>query len=129
MDKTESVYNTPSNNSVQGTAILGGSHVGKTMNLNGNITCDEDFTIQGKVTGDLKVGKTLVIGEQGEVDANMDAHTVIIIGNAKGNIKASHKVEIRSRGKFSGNIKSEVLVVEEGGILMADVNKETEAKS
>lgn len=111
-------------NSFHGTAVLGGTYIGKTMKVKGNLTCDEDITIQGNVSGKIKVGQTLLIGEYGDVTADINARVVIIVGNTRGNITASQKVEIRSRGRFDGNIKSKILVVEEGALLIGDVNKE-----
>lgn len=104
--------------------LTAGTHIGKSMKIKGNFSSDEDVTIQGIVSGKLKVGQTLIIGEHGKVDADIKANTVIILGGVKGNITASQKVEIRTRGRFEGNLKSDVLVVEEGALLIGDVNKE-----
>ena len=106
--------------------VESGSFIGETMKIKGDFNSDEDVVIEGNVTGNINVSKTLTIGKKGDVTADIDAKRVRIIGFAKGSVSASDKVEILSQGRYYGNIKSEVLVVEEGAILIGDVNKEKE---
>jgi cytoskeletal protein CcmA (bactofilin family) len=101
-----------------------GSFIGKTMDIKADITSDEDVTIEGRVNGNIKVSKTLTIGRNGNVTADIDAAVVRIIGVAKGNITASDKVEILSRGRYTGNIKSMKLVVADGAVLNGFVNEQ-----
>ena len=103
--------------------VESGSFIGETMKIKGNFHSDEDVIIEGKVEGNIHVSKTLTIGKNGVVTADIDADTVRIIGLAKGNLAASQKVEILPQGRYCGNIKSEILVVREGAILIGDVNK------
>ncbi len=100
------------------------SYIGKTMKVEGELSSDENLTIEGKVKGTVKVTKTLTIGRYGEVFADIDAAVVRIIGKATGNIRASEKVIIQSEGSCSGNIWSEKLVVAEGAILSGFINEE-----
>ncbi len=101
------------------------SFIGKTMDIKADIVSDEDVTIEGKVTGNIDVSKTLTIGENGVVKADIKAAIVRIIGQAKGTIIASEKVEILSRGRYSGNIDSQKLVVSEGAMLNGNINKKS----
>lgn len=101
-----------------------GSFIGQTMNIKADITSDEDVTIEGRVNGNIRVSKTLTIGGHGNVTADMKAAVVRIIGVAKGNIIASEKVEILSRGRYTGNIQSQKLVVAEGAVLNGHINQE-----
>lgn len=101
-----------------------GSFIGQTMNIKADISSDEDVTIEGRVEGNISVSKTLTIGNHGNVTADMKAAVVRIIGVAKGNIIASEKVEILSRGRYTGNIQSQKLVVAEGAVLNGEINQE-----
>jgi cytoskeletal protein CcmA (bactofilin family) len=101
-----------------------GSFIGKTMNIKADIVSDEDVTIEGRVNGNIEVTKTLTIGKNGNVTADMKASVVRIIGAAKGNIIASDKVEILSEGRYTGNIDSKKLVVAEGAVLNGNINKD-----
>ncbi|NIM13736.1 MAG: polymer-forming cytoskeletal protein [Candidatus Aminicenantes bacterium] len=99
------------------------SYIGESMKIKADITSDENVTIEGKVTGNIDISKTLTIGKKGSVKADIKAAIVRIIGEAKGNIVASEKVEILAQGRYTGNIQSQKLVVEEGAILNGNINQ------
>jgi cytoskeletal protein CcmA (bactofilin family) len=98
------------------------------MVIEADITSDEDIIIEGKVKGNISVSKTLTIGKSGKVKADIKAAVVRIIGEAKGNIIASEKVELLSLGRYTGNIQSQKLVVEEGAILNGNINQGKKTK-
>jgi len=100
------------------------SYLGKTLKIKGEISSDEYLTVEGQVTGNINITKTLVIGKNGYVDGEITAEVVKIDGKAKGSITASEKLEISSRGHFQGNIKSEKLVIEEGAVFQGNANQE-----
>jgi cytoskeletal protein CcmA (bactofilin family) len=104
------------------------SFIGETMVIKADITSEEDIIIEGKVKGNISVSKTLTIGKSGKVKADIKAAVVRIIGEAKGNIIASDKVEILSLGRYTGNIQSQKLVVAEGAILNGNINQEKKTK-
>ncbi len=108
--------------------IESGSLIGENVRIKGTIKAEEDVIIDGKVEGDIKVSKTLTIGAKGEVQGEVNAGTVRVLGFIKGNAVAGNRLEILSQGRFYGNLKSRILVVEEGAILIGDVNKETVGK-
>lgn len=98
------------------------SYLGKTIKIDGEITCDEFLTVEGDVKGNIKVSKTLTIGENGHVNGEIEAKDVRIIGKAEGNITATGKLEISSQGNFKGNLKSDKLVIEEGAVFKGKAN-------
>jgi len=102
------------------------SFFGKSMRIEGEITSDEDVTIEGKVQGQLDVSKTLIIGKEGYVDGKISASVVRISGAAEGNLVASQKLEITSEGKFTGNIFADTIRVAEGAQLKGSINIEDE---
>ncbi len=104
------------------------SFIGETMVIEADITSDEDIIIEGNVKGNISVSKTLTIGKNGKVKADITAAVVRILGEAKGNIIASDKVELLSLGRYTGNIQSQKLVVEDGAILNGNINQEKKTK-
>jgi cytoskeletal protein CcmA (bactofilin family) len=98
------------------------SYLGKTIKINGEISCDEFLTVEGDVKGNIRVSKTLTIGKNGRVKGEIEAKDVKIIGKAEGNINASGKLEISSNGIFKGSIKSDKLIIEEGAIFKGKAN-------
>jgi cytoskeletal protein CcmA (bactofilin family) len=80
-------------------------HIGKSVCVKGEITGDEDLTIEGKVEGkiDLK-NHNLVIGSSAQIRAEISAKNIQIIGSVVGNVIASERVEIREMGSLEGDI-------------------------
>ena len=60
-------------------------------------------------------GGTLIVGESAVIESDVRVSHMVISGEVRGNIEAD-RVEIRAPGKVIGNIRSPVLVIEEGVI-------------
>jgi len=87
--------------------------------------------IDGKFEGQVDTLGTLIIGERGEIVADIEAGIVICKGQVKGNVTAIKKVEMHPSSKITGNVKSPSLSIEigakvEGSIDMS--NKVTTSK-
>ncbi|MEN6620146.1 MAG: polymer-forming cytoskeletal protein [Smithella sp.] len=100
----------------------GAEFVGKLI-FNGAVRIDGDF--QGEVHGQ----GALIIGEDGQVKANIDVDRVYIGGNVQGNINVKERMTIHSTGKFHGDVRTPVFIMEEGACFdgrshMAEVIKE-----
>lgn len=85
----------------------GAEFIGKLI-FNGAVRIDGDF--QGEVYGE----GSLVIGEGALVKANIAVNSVYIGGDVQGNIDVKEKININSTGKFSGDVRTPVFVMEEG---------------
>jgi len=68
-------------------------------------------TFKGEIVGQ----GTVVVGEQGEVEASIQAIDITIRGKVKGAIRAGEKLEIQEHGVLLGDIYTPVLIVEPGG--------------
>ncbi|MFQ5458922.1 MAG: polymer-forming cytoskeletal protein [Myxococcota bacterium] len=80
-------------------------HIGKSVCVKGEITGDEDLTIEGKVEGKIELkNHDLVIGSSAQIRAEVTAKNVEIIGSVIGNVIATERVEIREVGSLEGDI-------------------------
>ena len=104
------------------------SYIGKTIKIDGEISCDEFLTVEGDIKGNIKVSKTLTIGENGHVKGEIEAKDVKIIGKAEGNINASGRLEISAKGHFKGSITSDKLMIEEGAVFKGKANMDRPKK-
>jgi cytoskeletal protein CcmA (bactofilin family) len=102
------------------------SFFGKTMRIQGEISSEEDLTIEGKVTGQLEIGKTLTVGKEGFVSGDITASVVHISGVAEGRVNASGKLDISAHGTYNGHIKADTIVVAEGAKLRGTINIDEE---
>ena len=65
---------------------------------------------QGEILGEGK----LVIAERGEVEAEVDCKSIVVLGKIKGSVHASERVEIKKRGVVLGEVYTPVFIVEPG---------------
>ncbi|MGV8057861.1 MAG: polymer-forming cytoskeletal protein [Smithellaceae bacterium] len=85
----------------------GAEFIGKLI-FNGAVRIDGDF--QGEVYGQ----GSLVIGEGAQVKANIAVNSLYIGGDVQGNIDVKEKINIHSTGKFYGDVRTPIFIMEEG---------------
>ena len=74
--------------------------------------------IDGHLTGKVASEKgTLIIGSDGQVDANVSVATAIINGEVNGDIIATEHLELKRTAKVVGNIQTPRLIMADGAIL------------
>src|SRR5512136_2199283 len=99
----------------------------KDTEINGDIKFKENFRIDGVFKGKILSGNGLIVGESGEVEAEIEVNSISINGRVKGSIKAKEKIEIFSRGRVSGTIVAPKLIVEEGAFFQGSCQMEMKA--
>jgi cytoskeletal protein CcmA (bactofilin family) len=82
----------------------------------GKLTFEGTVRIDGKFKGEIHSDANLVIGESGEVEADITVGSVSISGEVKGNVTARTKVEIHPPAIVHGNISTPSLLIEEGSV-------------
>lgn len=93
---------------------------GKVETILGNGTVIGDlFTkgslrIEGKIKGNIKAEGDLYVGENGVLNAQVEARNVIVAGTVNGNIVANGKIELLKSGKLNGDIQTMTIKIEEG---------------
>lgn len=85
----------------------GAEFVGKLV-FEGTVRIDGDF--QGEIHGE----GSLLVGERAQVKGNIAVNSLYISGNVQGNIEVKERISIHSTGKFFGDVKTPVFIMEEG---------------
>lgn len=65
--------------------------------------------------GEIHCEGSVVVAEQGEVEAEIHTRNISIAGKVKGAIHATERIEIREHGVVLGDIYTPCLVVDPGG--------------
>jgi cytoskeletal protein CcmA (bactofilin family) len=92
------------------------------IRIKGEVTGSEDLYIDGHVEGKLNLSNgTLTIGPNGTVNADVDAREVFVSGRVDGNITGRDKIQLRSTGYVSGEVRTERLAIDEGATLRGKV--------
>jgi len=82
--------------------------------LEGRLTFVGTLVLNGKFRGEIFSSDTLLVGETGQVDAEVQVGVAIVSGQVTGNIIARERVELRSSARIFGDIVTPVLVLDEG---------------
>ena len=107
-------------------------NIGRSVFIKGELTGDEDLTIEGRVEGKIELkDHNLVIGPNGKINAEINAKNVTIIGSVVGNINASDILEIKTSGSVMGDIKAPRISIADGAHFKGsvDMQRSTEKKA
>lgn len=97
--------------------------------FNGELRFKGSFRIEGVFKGSIISDSLLVIGEKGNVEAEIDVGQLVVNGEVHGTLQAKDKIEIHSKGRVYGKIITPHLVIDEGAFLDATCQtQETYAK-
>jgi len=101
---------------------------GKRAKIEGKFDISHSIEIACEVVGELKVDGQMIIQKEGVVSADVTTDSAKIIGRFEGNLVGNDKVEITDTGVVDGNIKTDLLIINEGGIFSGKVTRITRDK-
>jgi cytoskeletal protein CcmA (bactofilin family) len=101
--------------------------IDKDTEIIGDIKFSESFRIDGKFKGKILSGQSLIVGESGEVEADVDVGSISINGKVKGALNAAEKIEIFSLGRVTGKIVTPKLMIEEGAFFQGSCQMKLKA--
>ena len=103
-------------------------NIGQSIHIKGELTGNEDLTIEGKVEGKVFLkDHNLTVGANGKIVAEIQAKTVMVLGEVTGNITADDKVEVAATGTMRGDIQAPRVVLADGAKFKGaiDMDKKT----
>ena len=85
------------------------------------VTGEANFKAMMRVDGHLSgrvssTSGTLIVGNNGKVDANIEVAVAVIHGAINGDIIATQRLELGRTAKVNGNIQTPSLIIEQGAI-------------
>ena len=98
------------------------AYLGADALFKGTLRFEGTVRIDGKFEGVVSTKDTLVIGETGDMQADIEVGTLICKGNLSGTIVASKKIEMHSASKITGNIQTPAVSIELGAVLDGHLN-------
>ena len=102
--------------------------IGRGIEVKGDIAFADRLQVDGKTNGKLTSDSgTLIIGESGQVEAQIDVGVCVVHGSVHGNLIARSKLEIRRTGRVHGDVITPVLLVEEGAVFNGAIRMSQEA--
>ena len=98
------------------------AYLGADALFKGTLSFEGTVRIDGKFEGRVNTSDTPVVGETGDLEADIEAGTVICRGKMRGTIVASKKVELHPSSKIVGDVQTPALSIELGAILDGNCN-------
>jgi cytoskeletal protein CcmA (bactofilin family) len=94
----------------------------------GELRFRDTFRVDGHVKGKIVSDNTLIVGESGRVEADIDCGMVSIRGTVSGRVCGRQRVELLAGSKVQGTLVSPRLVIEEGAFFQGDCDMGAAAK-
>lgn len=91
------------------------THIGPSVDFDGDLTCDEDVTFEGRLTGNIHVREaTLIVGQPAHVEASIRAARVVVHGTVQGSISAGERIELAPTAVVTGDLSATQVVITDG---------------
>ncbi len=88
----------------------------------GKLSFRDTVRIDGRFSGEITSENTLIVGESGEIEAEIRSKTIVVSGTVNGNLIAEAKVVLHKSAKINGDIQTPSIVVEEGAMITGKIN-------
>ncbi len=72
--------------------------------------------VDGQLEGEIVGDELLIIGEPGQVRADIEVGTLVVSGRVQGTITARERVELLRPSRVAGTIRTPCLIVAEGAL-------------
>jgi cytoskeletal protein CcmA (bactofilin family) len=86
----------------------------------GELRFRDTFRVDGKVKGKIVSERTLIVGEAGVVEADIECGFVSIRGTVRGQVLGREKIEVLAGARVIGTLTSPRLIIEEGAFFQGD---------
>src|ERR1043165_1687100 len=94
-----------------------GGFVGGGTDVTGEANFKAMMRVDGHFSGRISsTSGTLIVGNNGTVDANIEVAVAVIHGTINGDIIATQRLELGRAAKVHGNIQTPSLIIEQGAI-------------
>ena len=98
------------------------AYLGSDALFKGTLSFEGTVRIDGRFEGTVQTNDTLVIGETGDMQADIDVGILVCKGKLKGTVLASKKIEMHPASKITGNVKTPAVSIELGAVLDGQLN-------
>ena len=86
----------------------------------GELRFRDTMRIDGRLKGRIVSDNTLIIGESGQVEAEIDCGVVSIRGTVSGRVHGRQRIELLAGAKVQATLISPKLVIEDGAFFQGD---------
>ena len=88
--------------------------------FNGELRFRDTFRIDGRLKGRIVSDNTLIVGESGQVEADIDCGVVSIRGAVSGRVQGRQRIEVLAGARVQATLVAPRLVIEEGAFFQGE---------
>jgi cytoskeletal protein CcmA (bactofilin family) len=104
------------------TADRSTARLGPSLHIKGEISGNEDLSIEGSVEGLVELdGRKLTVGATAKLTADIIAKEVVVYGSVKGNLRAKDRIEIKKDGSVNGDLTTARIMIEDGAYFKGSI--------
>jgi len=103
--------------------------VGDSASVDGKFKISDSIEIDCKLKGKLVVDGKVTIQKRGFVNADIKTVSAEVIGKYEGNMIASDYMEITDTGIATGNVKTDSLIINRGGVFSGNIIRISEEQN
>jgi cytoskeletal protein CcmA (bactofilin family) len=104
-------------------------NIGASVVIKGNITAGEDFSVAGRIEGEIRLhAGTLMLAPGCHVAGDITAPAVVVGGSVDGSLTAAERVEVRPGASVAGSLTTPSLVVADGALMNCRVDMPAAAR-
>lgn len=85
--------------------------------LSGDLDTSGSLRIDGRLDGNVRRADTVVLGVGASMSGDVHAREVVIGGTITGNVHATERVELQATAIVTGDILTQTILVQEGGVV------------
>ena len=91
------------------------TNIGPSVFIDGELSTTEDLRLDGRIRGDIVMREAdLTVGQSAQVDADIRASRVLILGTVNGNVTASERIELGTSANVTGGLSANKVVILDG---------------
>ena len=99
--------------------------LGPGSKFEGKLSFDEMVRLDGIYSGEVSSSDTLIVGETAQIEGDIRVGVLVLSGQFKGNIVATHLVELRAPARVEGTIETPALKIEDNVIFNGEIKMTT----
>lgn len=96
--------------------------------LTGELHFESSFRIDGRFQGKISSKGRLIVGEGGEVEAEVHVRQVTVSGVLRGSVKADEQIHIAAGGRVEADLETPSLLIEDGALFDGRCTMRREAR-
>lgn len=88
--------------------------IGAGCHFSGELRFDESVHIDGRVEGEIRGEKLVVVGPAARIEASIHADSVVVHGRVEGPIHARRKITLHATADVTSDMRTAGITIEEG---------------